>query len=184
MPLSDLLGKKTRTVSGVDVGAPTVRQFFRALEVFGTEIGIIREAARQIPGGLLLEVAVAPFLVSPDDGRLKYVLDRPGWENADAVHAVALFVAPLAARIDGLLGVPGEGGEDTEDIESGVLLVLGCAERFHIDPMVVMDWPLGLFLDVVNAFSRPPSRRSSGIDLVGSIPPTHIPGLPFGGTNG
>lgn len=177
MPLADLLGKRVRTGAGVYVAAPTVRTLFRALEVFGAEIGVVREAARKMPGGIPVDLALAPFLISPEDGRLRYVLDglwAPGFDApmVDIAKAAAQLVAPLAGRLDGLLGVPGEEGEPGDDVDSAVLLILGCAERFHIDPMAVMDWPMGLFLDAVRAFSRPDRQESNAQEFVGSVLPT------------
>lgn len=179
MPLTDLLGKRARTASGVEVATPTVRSFFRALEVFGAEIGIVRSAAREAPNGLSLDIALSPFIIDLKDGRLEYVLEglAPFGEQGPGPIAVAAatMVAPLAPRIDALLGVPGSesSDEDTEDVESGVLLVLGCAERFHIDPMAVMDWPLGLFLDSIKAFSRPAPAQDDkeAPEMVGSMFP-------------
>ena len=185
MPVSDLLGKRARTASGAEVAAPTVRSFFRALEVFGAEIGIVREASRKVPGGLSPDIAIAPFLTAPSDGRLAYVLDGPPFDMEGAARSWVPFILPLAGRIDALLGEPGEAGGDDSDVDSATLLILGCAERFHIDPMAVMDWPLGLFLDVVQAFSRPPKAQGSEQgEIVGgmgpsgpSVDPLHIPGL-------
>jgi len=178
MPLADLLGKRERTASGAEVSAPTVRTFFRALEVFGTEIGIVREASRSVADGLPLDIALAPFLVNPEDGRLAYVLEglwkpEDGAALVEVAKAAARFVEPVAGRVDGMLGVPGGEVEETEDVEAGVLLVFGCAERFKIDPLAVMDWPLGMFLDAIQAFSRPPREVSPATDeMIGSIFPT------------
>lgn len=185
MPVSDLLGKRLRTASGAEVAAPTVRSFFRALEVFGAEIGIVREACRKVPGGIAPDIALAPFLVTPQDGRLAYVTDGPPLDLAGAARSWVPFILPLAGRIDALLGEPGGAGGDDSDVDSATLLILGCAERFHIDPMAVMDWPLGLFLDVVQAFSRPPktqgTEQSAMVGGMGpaapAVDPLHIPGL-------
>jgi len=167
VPTADLLGKKIKTVSGAEVSAPTVRSFFRALEVFGAEIGIVRSAISQVPGGISPDIAVAPFLVSPEDGRLSYVIEGlclPGADYVEVVNALATSLLPLLGRIDAMLGEsePQEQSYEQEDVDAAVLLVFGCAERFHISPSEVMGWPLGMFLDCIQAFSRPPSRTQQG----------------------
>jgi hypothetical protein len=163
MPVSDLLGKRVRTVSGVEVSAPTVRAFFRALEVYGGEIAAVRAAARQIEGRLSVDLAIAPFLMDPNDGRLAYVLEglvKPAFYTEGVAMVMGAMVQPLAGRIDEMLGPPeAEPGEEG-DVEAGVLYVLGVAERLKIDPMAVMDWPLGLFLDATQAFSGPSGEAS------------------------
>jgi hypothetical protein len=153
--------------------------------VFGAEIGIVREACRKVPGGIAPDIALSPFLVSPLDGRLAYVLDGVTFDLAGAARAIAPVVARLAGRIDALLGYPGAEADQDGDVDPAVLLVLGCAERFKIDPMAVMDWPLGLFLDVVQAFSRSPMAGGSTQDEITggigapswSVDPTHVPGM-------
>jgi hypothetical protein len=168
VPFSDLLGKRARTASGVEVSAPTVRSFFRALEVFGGEVGAVRAAARKIDGRLSIDQAAAVFLLDEDTKRLAYVLEGLAPEayylHAARVHEVARvvaeMVAPLASRIDRFLGDPDAAIEDEDDIDvdGAILYVLGTAERLHIDPMVILDWPLGVFLDVTWAFSRPAKK--------------------------
>jgi hypothetical protein len=179
VPISDLLGKRARTASGVEVATPTVRSFFRALEVFHGEIAAVRSAARNLEGKLSVDLALSPFLATPEDGRLEYVLgglaDRPGIDIVGVAHAVAAMVIPLAGKIDGLLGDPdADVVLEDDDVGSDVLLILGCAERLKIDPMAVMDWPLGLFLDATTAFSRPP--KSGGGD--GPAPDLSAMGIP------
>jgi len=175
VPVADLLGKRERTDSGVEVQAPTVRSFFRALEVFGTEIAIVRQAAAALPEGIAPEIAVAPFLVSPEDGRLAYVLEGlvadSDYLDAAIVPTIVRFVKPLAARINALLGpADAESMPQDDDVDPGVLLVLGCAERYKIDPMIVMHWPLGLFLDVIHANSRPPKDANvTGREVTGEM---------------
>lgn len=162
MPLRDLLGKRVRTASGTEVGAPTVRAFFRALEVFGGEIAAVRLASKQLGGKLTADQAAAPFLVGLEDGRLRYVLEGlfSGDDLTGAGYAVAAQVAPMAWRIDQILGDPDAEVLEDDDVDGGVLYILGIAERLHIDPMAVMDWPLGLFLDAQLAFSRPSGGRT------------------------
>jgi hypothetical protein len=151
----------------VEVSAPTVRSFFRALEVFGGEIGAVRVAALKIDGHLTVDRAVVPFLTDDDTQRLSYVLERLVPHDTYAMHAsrlhevarvVAQMVAPLASRIDRFLGDPEADHDEDEDVDGAMLYVLGTAERLHIDPMVILDWPLGVFLDVTWAFSRPAKR--------------------------
>ncbi len=175
MPVADLLGKRVRTVSGVEVAAPTVRAFFRALEVFGGEIGAVRAAARQIEGKLSVELAIAPFLMDPNDGRLAYVLEglvTPAFYTEQVALVVGSLMQPLARRIDDMLGPPEVEPGEEGDVEAGVLYVLGVSERLKINPMEIMDWPLGLFLDATQAFSRPSGEP---------MPQTHTgppPGIP------
>ena len=154
------------------MSVPTVRTFFRALENFGGEIAAVRSASRKIEGRLTVDQAASPFVASVEDGRLAYVLE--GLVDHDlvgAAYAVAEMIKPIASRIDDLLGDPDvEVREDESDVDTGTLLVLGCAERLHIDPMVIMDWPLGFFLDVTVAFSRPAKNKTSGPSMDAFIP--------------
>jgi hypothetical protein len=179
VPISDLLGKRARTASGVEVATPTVRSFFRALEVFQGEIAGVRSASRKIPGTLSLDLAIAPFIATPEDGRLQYVLgdlvDRPGIDVVGAARSIAPMVLPLARLIDGMLSDPdADVLLEDDDVDAAVLMILGCSERLKIDPMLVMDWPLGLFLDATTAFSRPP--KSGGGD--GPAPDLSAMGIP------
>ena len=73
--MADLLWTKPREVGGVLMAPPTVRSFFRALEVFGAEIGAVREARSKVSGEIGLDVALAPFLVPTARERLLYVLE-------------------------------------------------------------------------------------------------------------
>jgi hypothetical protein len=82
-------------------------------------------------------------------------LVAPAFYTDSVVSIVGTRLVPLAARIDEMLGPPDAEPGEEGDVEAGVLYVLGIAERLKIDPMVVMDWPLGLFLDATQAFSRP-----------------------------
>ncbi len=156
--------------------APTTRAFFRALKVFSAEIGALRLAARQVDGPLSEDLAIVPFLIGSDDNRLEYVLEdyTAATDRSEMVRSVAAYVAPLASRIDALLSPPEgaewDGGEaSTDDVDPGVLLIFGCAERFHIDPQAVLDWPLGMFLDCIAAFSRPDREKATGHDFVGEV---------------
>lgn len=183
MPLSDLTGRRERTASGVEVSAPTVRSFYRALEVFGAEIALVRQAARSIEGPISADVAIAPFLITPDDGRLAYVLEglaQPFVSGGveQIARCAASFLVPIAAQIDALLGDPEATGDDSdEDVSPGVLLVFGVAERWRCTPMEVMDAPLGVFLDAVAAYSRPPRDHADEGSLKGGMAPD-IPGFP------
>ncbi len=165
MPLADLLGDKVRTGTGTEVSVPTVRAFFRACRVFGVEIGAVRRAASRVPGGLGVAAGVSPFLLTPDDGRLAYVLDgiavgSPVDLRAAAL-AVATFVAPLAPQIEELLAPAGEAVE--LEVDPGVRLVLSVAERIGVDPLRVMDWPLGLFLDAWLSFREKKEEGHIGV---------------------
>lgn len=165
MPISDLLGRRARTGSGVEVSAPTVRTFFRALEVYGVEIGLVREASRSVPGGIGVDVAVSLFVATPEDGRLEYVI---GTSDTAAARLFAEMVVPLAARIDALLSPPDAEIVEDDVIDGPTALILGFAERFKIDPMAVLDWPLGLFLDARLALTRPP-KRDAQMDAIKSM---------------
>jgi hypothetical protein len=184
--MADLLWTKPREVGGVRLAPPTVRSFFRALEVFGAEIGAVREARSKIAGEISPDVALAPFLVTTAHERLRYVLEDvlADWTEpteADLQAAARATVAILGgnlARIDALLGGATVEIEPSQGAGDDVLYVLGCADRFHLDPRVVMDWPVGLFLDVVEAFSSPPGSpedRAAGEAFIGSILPTLTP---------
>ena len=186
MPMADLLWTKPRKVGGVLVVPPTVRSFFRALEVFGAEIGAVREARSKIEGEIGLDVALAPFLVPTARERLLYVLEDviPGWTEPseddlkEAARATVAILGGNLARIDALLGEPSVEIVAEPGAGDDVMYVLGCADRYHLDPRVVMDWPVGLFLDVVDAFSAPPvtpEERSAGEEFIGSILPTVTP---------
>ena len=170
MAMSDLLWTKPRVVGGVLVAPPTVRSFFRALEVFGAEIGAVREARSRLEEPLSRDAMLTPFLVTVDDGRLDYVLEdmlqpwpggglRPEGELRKAVDAALLVLGPNLARLDELLGEPS--AEISEEASGGddVLYVLGCADRYHLDPRVVLDWPIGLFLDVIEAGAQAAKGR-------------------------
>lgn len=169
--LSDLLGERIRTKSGVVVSPPTVRSFFRALKVFGAEISSVRAAAHDplLPCGLDAEVAVSAFLGDPDDGRLAYVLEGiatgPDPLNVvEAAMAIAAFVAPLAEQLDTLIGSGAEPShEDGESaIDPGVGRVFLIAKHCGgIDPMTVMNWPLGTFIDA-NEIYLPDAMKTSG----------------------
>ena len=190
MAMSDLLWTKPRLVGGVLLAPPTVRSFFRALEVFGEEIGAVREARSRIDEPLSAEAMLAPFLAHLEDGRLDYVLEgilqewtgggfRPEDELARSVRAVVIALGKNLPRLDELLGEPSiEISEETADGDD-VLYILGCADRYHLDPRVVLDWPIGLFLDVIDAGTRSTEgkreQEASGRpieQLLGSMIPT------------
>jgi hypothetical protein len=188
--MADLLWTKPREVGGVLLAPPTVRSFFRALEVFGAEIGAVREARSKVEGALSLDVALSPFLVPAAQERLRYVLEDviTTWtEPSEAdLHAAARGAVEILgsnlARIEALLGEPAAEIIPQEGAGDDVLYILGCADKYHIDPRTVMDWPVGLFLDVVDAFTRHPAEddeapitdeyRRAGEAFIGSIMPT------------
>jgi len=183
VPMSDLLWTKPRKVGGVLMAPPTVRSFFRALEVFGAEIGAVREVRTKIEGEISVDVALAPFLVPTASDRLRYVLEDvlAEWtEPTEAdLHAAARATVDVLGsnlgRINALLGEPSVEIIAEPGAGDDVMYVLGCADRYHLDPRVVMDWPVGLFLDVVDAFSAPAEReqdRDAGEAFIGSILPT------------
>lgn len=177
MSLRDLIGERRLVVVAgrrFIVRPPTVRTFYLALECFGSEIAIVRSAARKAEGGLSVAVAVAPFLTDPGHTRLARVLktcvefpiglegdfERVLADDDATAMELALTVADMidVKGLDAMLTPP-----DAQRVEPGEsdgpsdesALVFGCAERFHIDPMAVMEWPAGVFADVVAAFSRP-----------------------------
>lgn len=181
--MADLLWTKPRMVGGVLVAPPTVRSLFRAFEVFGAEIGAVREARSKIGDSLSVDVAVSPFLVPDARDRLLYVLEDSlcgaGDVSDDALHATTRSVVgvlgPNLPRIEALLGDPTLEIVAEPGAGDDVLYILGCADKYHIDPRTVMDWPLGLFLDVVDAFSAPPQRpqdAAASEAFIGSILPT------------
>ena len=175
--IDDLLWTKPRTVDGMEIlRPPTVRAFFRALAAYGREIGSLRKASRHLAatGGLDPEIAVSAFLYLPDDERFAYVLedvvpDRgfpyTAEERRRYLLAIVGVLGPNVARLDALFGDPEAERPLRESVGDDSLLVFGCAERFHVDPRSVMDWPLGTFLDVVEAFSKPESVREPKVNV-------------------
>ena len=176
MSLRDFIGeRRTVEVAGrrFFVRQPTVRTFFLALELFGLEIGAIRSAAEKA-GGMSRDVALALFLVEKGHARLGRLLatcvacevgDVPSAVASSNSIAMALVTAVAdsfdASRLTALLGSPESGGSEA-DVDDGSLLVIGCGERFHIDPFSsVMEWPVGVFCDVVKAFSRPAESEAT-----------------------
>jgi hypothetical protein len=154
--------------------------------VFGAEIGAVREARSQVDGVMGVDVALAPFLVPSAAERLRYVLEDvlADWtEPTEAdLHAAARATVEVLganlARIDALLGGPTTEIVAEPGAGDDVMYVLGCADRYHLDPRVVLDWPVGLFLDVVDAFSGPPEKpqdRTASEAFIGSILPTITP---------
>jgi len=170
--MSDLLWTKPRVVGGVLLRPPTVRSFFRALEKFGPEIGAIRQARAQLTTPLSFDVGLSPFIAAVGESRVDYVLEdvlppwqgegyRPSSDLPAAIRALAEVLGKDLLRLDELLGDPGV--DITEETAAGddVLYVLGCAERFKIDPRAVLDWPLGLFLDVIQVGVRSAEAREA-----------------------
>jgi len=188
MPLFDFIGTGVSLRSGAEIKLPTVRAFFRALQVYGPEIAAVREAIRRSPdGGLRAEVAIAPFVATRTDARLVYVLEglvAPGSLKTEAATQETLlgFVAVLApnlAAINDLLG----GDEDAEAPEPGAIApavqrIFDLAERLKIDPMVIVGWPLGVFLDALEHYSRKPDGSTDQSFPASEPPPAlHIAGL-------
>jgi hypothetical protein len=182
MPLADLLRDRVRTASGVEVQPPTVRAFFRALRVFGDEVSSIREAATRLPGGVSLQVAAATFMITPQDGRLAYVLDGlvspESKEPISEALAVARFIEPLVPQLVKLFSPSGDGDEPDHDVDPGVSRVVAVAKWQGVDPLAVMDWPLGLFLDVID-LSSDTKKAGPPEDVLSRIIPTTIGGKPI-----
>jgi hypothetical protein len=177
MPISDLLGKRARTASGVEVSAPTVRSFFRALDVFGAEIAAMRSTAHKIEDiswTMPVAEAIAPFVKNTRDGRLEYVLDGlatpAGMDPLGVALAVAERIAPFARRIDRLLSDPDAAfvPADDDEVDQSVLSIIRIAEQYKIDPMTIFDWPLALYVDVWQALSRP-ARDGTGDGRGGEV---------------
>lgn len=155
MAISDLLGRRARAGDGWAT-APTVRSFFRALDRFGPEIALVRRAARLAGGVLTADAAAALFLASAGDGRLEDVLEGVAPATPAGVAAVIELLRPSLEKIDGsLMGDPEAPPGESDVIDSGTTLVFVAAERAKCQPHEVMDWPLGVFVDYVIAYSRP-----------------------------
>ena len=170
MPIADLIGGRG--------AVPTVRAFFRALAVFGPEVRIARELCREVPDGLDMTLVIAPFLATPGDKRLEFVLE--GCTLPPEV-GIAAIVESLT-RLDHILGAPGEPDEGpTDDVGPEVSLILACAERAHTDPMSVMDWPIGLFIDSI---SRSLGGRSAPSGQAAEVFEEIIPGIQAEGVVG
>jgi hypothetical protein len=174
--MEDLLGKVVRTASGVEVSTPTVRNFYRCLEVYRGEIHRIRTFIAEHGNKVEPELLITFFLATPEDKRLEYVLgSRTDME--ERARAWIPFIVPLASAINGRLRPLDEvvvfAPEDDDEVDDAVAMVLRAADCYHIDPMAVMDWPLGLFLDVTKAFSKPP--RTPG--KIASAEPNSIQGI-------
>ena len=186
MPLQDLLDERARTGSGAEVSLPTVRTFCLALKYFGSEIAALRAASKKIPGRFTVDQAITPFVATFGDGRLEKVLS--GLSSHDPVgtaYAVAGMVEPIAERIDELLGDPeADYEQDSVDVDPMALYVMKCAKDVGgVDPIgVVMAWPIGFFLDVVRAFSRPAKDSTVPADYVDPLPRPVVVGGPTRGS--
>ena len=170
--------------SGVEIKLPTVRAFFRALQVYGREIYMVREAIRKSPSGTLRsEIAVALFLARPAD--LIYVLEGLAPKEAlltdDAAQTVALgFVALLAPHLSEIDTMLGRGDASEADVDAASQRILRLAKCFQIDPMTIPDWPLGVFIDAWNEFTRDDKTDTGpGLDaMVAPRPAVSIIGGP------
>jgi len=166
VPISDLLGIRARTASGVEVATPTVRSLLRALTTFQEEIGNVVAAIAQSPDGAISpEAAAAYFVASRTDGRLKFVLDGlvdPVVLERDSTtrEAILALIAISGANLRGVAALLKPHGEPTiaseaDDTDPLVrrLLLIG-VRAGGIDPVKVLDWPMGLFLDALREFLR------------------------------
>ena len=163
MPMFDLLWTKYREVGGVYIKPPTVRCFFRLLEAFPEELGALREARSRLEDGndFTLDQMLAMFLGSPNADRLDWVLEdvmiphpgpgfRPKADVKAALVAVCVAFADTIKRADALLGEP-EGTLDEESIAGrDTFHLLMVADRVHVDPLRVLDYPLGFFIDIID----------------------------------
>jgi len=188
MAMSDLLWTKPRVVGGALLKSPpTVRSFFRALEVFGAEIGALREARARLEEPISSDAALSLFLSSIGDGRLDYVLEdmlqewtgvgfRPEEELTKSLSAVVTVLGKNLSRVDKLLGDPTV--EITEETIDGddILYILMCSDRFKCDPRDVLDWPLGLLLDVIEVGVRSAEGRRESNQRVNSVPVEELVG--------
>lgn len=192
MPLFDLVGTGVSLRSGALLKLPTVRAFFRALQVFGPEIAAVRQAIKRSPdGGLRAEVAVSPFMATRTDGRVAYVLEgliapeafKTEAGTQEALLGLVALLAPNLDAVSELLGDPEDAdGLEPGDVDPGVQRVLALADRLKIDPMAIAAWPLGVFLDALAHYSAPADRvphyeQEERGEPVAAVDPLHIPGL-------
>jgi hypothetical protein len=196
VPIFDFVGTSVSIRPGGEIRLPTVRAFFRALQVFGPEIETVRAAIRQSPDkGLRAEIAVAPFIAGLEDKRLIYVFE--GLADAkrfrteeDARNIVLGYVALLAPHFDALDELLTPSAEDeprgADEVDPGAQRIFALAERIGIDPMTIVDWPLGVFLDALKHFSSKAGHATEVQEQRGPLPPgigldiAGFPGQPGG----
>lgn len=190
MPLADLLGIRARTASGAEVKAPTVRAFLRALAALGEEIHTFREAIAEAPEGRLRPEVVVDGLLAMiaerPDKPLEFVLeglvplDRLHGESAarEVVMVVLSLIGPSLAAMERLLK-PIESDDELipdedDDVDPSSRRVLAVARAHHLDPMAVLEWPLGLYLDALAELERQAGGDSSKAKAAfDSIMPEH-----------
>jgi len=184
-----LLGRRSVDLAGrrFVVRPPTVRTYYLALHLFGRQIALIRELAAERPDGTVPAAAAISYLaIHPEalrellstcvDGDLSLL---PGSDlSALAMAAIEQFSPAAAVE---LLGPPDSDAEVDSDAaqEDGSFLILGAAERFHIDPSAVLEWPIDIFADVVLKYGEASEAKRGGRGLAaeafaGLIPVQHV----------
>ncbi len=161
MAIFDFVGTGVLLRSGVEIKLPTVRAFFRAMQVYGKEIHMVRESIRRSPtGSIRAEIVASLFVARPGD--LVYVLEglvpKESLLTDEAAQNVVLgYIALLQPHFPALDGMIGPGTDETpQDVDAASQRILRLAKSFPIDPMLIPNWPLGVFIDAWNEFSRKP----------------------------